>query len=103
MNPKRINWSQIVTTCSEQTLRFQNGTLNIGRGIHRKYLPYAFTEQGVSMLSGVLKSGIAVKVSIQIIDTFVYFRKINNPIFKPVEFDGIRKNTKDKPNNPLDK
>lgn len=32
------------------TLRFQNGTLEQGRGKHRKYIPYAFTEQGVSMI-----------------------------------------------------
>ena len=50
------------------SLRFQNGTLETGRGKHRKYLPYAFTEQGVSMLSAVLRSDTAVKVSITIMD-----------------------------------
>ena len=39
-------------------------------------LPYAFTEQGVAMLSSVLRSDIAVKVSIQIINAFVYMRKL---------------------------
>jgi len=40
-----------------------------------KYLPYAFTEQGVAMLSAVLKSETAVKVSIQIINAFVTMRR----------------------------
>ncbi|MFA5858001.1 MAG: ORF6N domain-containing protein [Elusimicrobiota bacterium] len=47
------------------SLRSQNATLNNKRGQHRKYLPFAFTEQGVSMLSAVLNSDTAVKVSIK--------------------------------------
>ena len=50
-------------------------TLETGKGKHRKYLPYVFTEQGVSMLSAVLRSDIAVKVSIQIMQAFVAMRK----------------------------
>jgi hypothetical protein len=42
----------------------------------RRHLPYAFTEQGVSMLSAVLKSDIAIEVSIKIIESFVSMRKI---------------------------
>ncbi len=63
-----------------KSLRFQNGTLNKSRGEHRKYLPHVFTEQGVAMLSGVLKSDIAVRISIKIINAFVEMRKflINN-------------------------
>ena len=45
---------------------------------HSTSLPYAFTEQGVAMLSAVLKSEIAVKVSIQIIDAFVEMKKALN-------------------------
>lgn len=56
-------------------LRSQNATLNTGRGRHRKYLPFVFTEQGVSSLSGVLKSEIAVKVNIAIMRAFVGMRK----------------------------
>ena len=68
--------SQIVTlNMTKDPLRFQNGTLKSPRGKHRKYLPYVFTEQGVSMLSAVLRSKTAVKVSIQIIDAFVTMRK----------------------------
>ena len=56
-------------------LRSQIATLENGRGKHRKYLPYVFTEQGVSMLSAVLRSETAVKVSIQIINAFVEMRR----------------------------
>ena len=61
----------------EESLRFQIGTLNktaLQRGQHMKYLPYAFTEQGVSMLSAVLHSQTAVQVSISIMDAFVAMR-----------------------------
>src|SRR3989338_2570256 len=63
-----------------KSLRFQFGTLKTGRGKHRKYLPYVFTEQGVAMLSAVLNSETAVKVSVQIMGAFVAMRRflINN-------------------------
>ena len=60
------------------SLRSQIATLNKNmnmRGQHLKYLPYVLTEQGIMMLSGLLKSDIAVKVNIQIIDAFVKMRK----------------------------
>ncbi|MFA6598813.1 MAG: ORF6N domain-containing protein [Ignavibacteriaceae bacterium] len=65
---------------TDESLRSQIVTLKKRRGKHRKYLPFAFTEQGVAMLSGVLKSETAVKMSIQIISAFVAMRKfiINN-------------------------
>ena len=53
--------------------RFQNGTLK--RGQNLKYLPYAFTEQGVAMLSGVLRSPQAVQVNIAIMRAFVRLRE----------------------------
>jgi hypothetical protein len=56
-----------------QSLRSQFVTLK--RGKHLKYLPYAFTEQGVAMLSSVLKSGRAVKVNIAIMRAFVKLRE----------------------------
>lgn len=59
----------------DEASRFQFGTLNVGRGSNIKYLPYAFTEQGVSMLSAVLRSDVAVMVSINIIDAFVAIRE----------------------------
>ncbi|MFM8715375.1 MAG: ORF6N domain-containing protein [Spartobacteria bacterium] len=68
--------SQNATLEESENLRPQFATLDTGgRGKHRKYLPYAFTEQGVSMLSAVLRSETAVKVSIQIIHAFVEMRR----------------------------
>jgi phage regulator Rha-like protein len=63
--------SQNVTSSS----RSQFVTLN-KRGQNIKYFPYAFTEQGVAMLSAVLRSDIAIQVSIQIINAFVEMRKL---------------------------
>ena len=57
------------------SLRCQIGTLKNGRGQHTKYLPFVFTEQGVAMLSSVLHSEMAIKMSIQIINAFVALRK----------------------------
>ncbi|MGB4850621.1 MAG: ORF6N domain-containing protein, partial [Saprospiraceae bacterium] len=56
-------------------IRSQDVFLKSNRGSHRKYLPYVFTEQGVAMLSAVLRSETAVKVSIQIMEAFVQMRK----------------------------
>jgi len=49
---------------------------NEGRGKYSKYLPYAFTEQGVAMLSSVLRSPQAVKVNIEIMRAFVRIRHV---------------------------
>jgi hypothetical protein len=57
-------------------LRSQIVILKTGRGHHRKYLPYAFTEQGVAMLSGVLRSRRAAEVNIQIMRAFVRLRQL---------------------------
>jgi len=57
-------------------LRSQFVTLKTGRGQHRKYLPYAFTEQGVAMLSSVLRSKRAVLVNVEIMRAFVRLRQI---------------------------
>ena len=59
------------------SLRSQIVTLEkSGRGKHRKYLPFAFTEQGVAMLSGVLNSSRAVQVNITIMRAFVRMRRM---------------------------
>jgi hypothetical protein len=55
-------------------LKYQIGTSSFEHGGIRK-LPYVFTEQGVAMLSAMLKSGTAIKVSIQIMEAFVALRK----------------------------
>ena len=69
---KPNNSSQIVTSSTYKH-----------RGI--SYLPYVFTEQGISMLSPLLKSEIAIQVSINIMDAFVEMRKFimsNAPILE---------------------
>lgn len=58
------------------SLRSQFGTLE--RGTHSKYLPMAFTEQGVAMLSSVLNSNRAIEVNIAIMRAFVQLRKISS-------------------------
>ena len=64
-----------LTDEESEFLRFQIGTSNVGRG-GRRYQPYVFTEAGIAMLSAVLRSEIAVKVSIEIMDAFVEMRHI---------------------------
>ncbi len=69
-------------------LRFQIGTTKKGSRGGRQYFPYVFTEQGVSMLSAVLRSETAVKVSIQIMDAFVEMRRFlnnNARLFQQIE------------------
>ena len=59
-----------------ESLRSQIVTLNEnGRGKHKKYLPFAFTEQGIAMLSGILNSEVAINVNIAIMRTFVIIRR----------------------------
>ena len=69
-----------LTAEEAKLLKFQSGTLDKdekpGRGQHRKYLPYAFTEQGVAMLSSVLRSPRAVQVNIEIMRAFVRLRQM---------------------------
>ena len=57
-----------------RSLRFQIGILKAGQ--HSKYLPLAFTEQGIAMLSGALHSHRAILVNIQIMRTFVKLKQI---------------------------
>ena len=70
-------WSQIVTTSKLEDNKYRS----------KKYLPYVFTEQGIAMLSGLLKNEIAVQVSIKIMDAFVEMRKyinLNKHLFEKV-------------------
>ena len=72
-----IMWSQIVTTSKLEGNKYRS----------KKYLPYVFTEQGIAMLSGLLKNEIAVQVSIMIMDAFVEMRKyinLNKHLFEKV-------------------
>ena len=65
-----------LTAEEDAALRLQFVTLKGGRGAHRKYLPYAFTQEGVAMLSSVLRSPRAVQVNIEIMRAFVRLRRI---------------------------
>ncbi|TCV19578.1 ORF6N domain-containing protein [Sphingobacterium alimentarium] len=58
-----------------QNLRFQSGTSSVSYG-GRRYLSYVFTEQGIAMASAILRSDIAVKVSVEIMEAFVEMRRI---------------------------
>lgn len=69
------NWSQFATSSKSENIKHRG----------KKYLPYAFTEQGIAMLSGLLKNNIAVQVSINIMNAFVEMRKFliqNGQIFE---------------------
>ena len=59
----------------EECSRSQIATLNIKQGQNIKYLPYAFTENGIAMLSSVLRSETAIAVNIRIMRTFTKIRK----------------------------
>ncbi len=72
----------------EECLRSQIVTLNEKRGQHLKYMPYAFTEQGVAMLSSVLRSKTAIEVNIQIMRAFIsmrHFLASNASVFSRLE------------------
>ncbi|WP_407281716.1 ORF6N domain-containing protein [Methanolobus sp. WCC1] len=91
--------SQIVILEGDAALTSQDVTLESRRGKHRKYLPYAFTEQGVAMLSAVLKSNVAVQMSVQIINAFVAMRRFissNAHIFQRLDTLEIKQLETDK-------
>lgn len=75
-NPKRFppDFMFTLTPTEAESLRFQTGTIKLGRGKHRKYLPRVFTEQGVAMLSSVLRSERAILVNVVIMRAFVRYR-----------------------------
>ena len=64
-----------LTKNESQALRFQIETSKITRG-GRRYLPYVFTEQGIAMLSSILKSERAIQVNIAIMRTFAKLREV---------------------------
>jgi hypothetical protein len=64
-----------LTHAEYNLLRSQSVILEKGKGQHSKYLPFAFTEQGVAMLASVLSSTKAIQVNIQIVRTFVFLRQ----------------------------
>ncbi len=78
-----------------EDLRFQNGIIKKGRGEHTKYLPYAFTEQGLAMLSGVLNSDIAINVNISIMRAFVAIRQGLPQVSNNKELEELKKRIKE--------
>jgi len=74
--------SQFATSNSTSNLRFQSETSSLNNDAQmekrggRRYLPYVYTEQGIGMLSGILKNDTAIQVSIGIMNAFVEMRKI---------------------------
>ena len=86
-----------LTAEESETLRFQTGTSNTSRG-GRRYMPYVFTEQGVAMLSAVLRSDTAVKISIEIMNAFVEMRQIqitNASLFQRLDNIEIKQHQND--------
>lgn len=82
-----LNKTTVQENFEDSSLRLQIATLNenTGRDKHRKYLLYVFTEQGIAMLSGLLKNDIAIQVNINIMDAFVEMRKfliVNGQLFE---------------------
>ena len=76
-NPSRFPADFMFQLAVEESasLRSQSGALKTGRGKHRKYAPYVFTEQGIAMLSSVLTSERAVQVNIEIMRAFIRLRQ----------------------------
>ena len=78
--PERFMFQLTKEEYSSIYSRFQFETLNKNnqkQGLNIKYLPYVFTEQGVAMLSTILKTDVAEEISIKIMDAFVVRKNIN--------------------------
>ena len=97
MNRFPENYCFQITEAEYISLRCQNGTLKNGRGEHRKYLPYVFTEYGITMLAGILKSDVAIKMSLRIVDIFITMKNyINTSLIEQKYFNELTiKNTED--------
>lgn len=65
-----------ITQAEWDALRSQFATLKMGRGQHRKYLPYAFTEHGAIMAATILNSPRAIEVSVYVVRAFVELREL---------------------------
>ena len=79
--PERFMFQLTKEEYSSIYSRFQIETLNKNnqkQGLNIKYLPYVFTEQGVAMLSAILKTDVAEEISIKIMDAFVAMKNIIN-------------------------
>ena len=79
----------------DELLRCQIGIMNRGRGYNIKYLPFAFTELGVAMLSSVLRSPSAIKMNRGIMRAFVTVRQSLPTLMLPSKLQEIEKGLKD--------
>ena len=98
--PERFMFQLTKKEYSSIYSRFQFETLNKSnqkQGLNIKYLPYVFTEQGVAMLSAILKTDVAEEISIKIMDAFVAMKKIiNTSLIEQKYFNELTiKNTED--------
>jgi phage regulator Rha-like protein len=77
-NPQRFPTDFVFQLTAEEytALRSHFATLKTGRGQHRKYLPYAFTEHGAIMAANVLRSEQAIEVSVYVVRAFVRLREM---------------------------
>ena len=75
-NRERFPGDFMFRLTKEEAKRSRSQIATMKRGQNMKYLPYAFTEQGVAMLSAVLRSSTAIAVSIQIMRVFVRLRRL---------------------------
>jgi ORF6N domain len=62
-------------TLSDESKRSQNATLKLGRGQHRKYRPWAFTEHGALQVANILRSDRAIAMSVYVIRAFIELRE----------------------------
>ena len=98
--PERFMFQLTKEEYSSIYSRFQFETLNKNnqkQGLNIKYLPYVFTEQGVAMLSAILKTDVAEEISIKIMDAFVAMKSIiNTSLIEQKYFNELTiKNTED--------
>ena len=98
--PERFMFQLTKEEYSSIYSRFQIETLNKNnqkQGLNIKYLPYVFTEQGVAMLSAILKTDVAEEISIKIMDAFVAMKSIiNTSLIEQKHFNELTiKNTED--------
>ena len=98
--PERFMFQLTKEEYSSIYSRFQIETLNKNnqkQGLNIKYLPYVFTEQGVAMLSAILKTDVAEEISIKIMDAFVAMKSIiNTSLIEQKYFNELTiKNTED--------
>ena len=80
-NIKRFPADFMFQLTAEETssLRSQFATLKTGRGQHRKYLPYVFTEHGAIMAATILNSPRAIEMSVYVVRAFVQLREMSAP------------------------